>query len=94
MKMLGVVACICNPNTGEVKTGCLRVSTAVKSHHDHSNSLKEHIQSALVHSSRCLAHYHHDDKHGSTQAGMVLEKELRVLYLDSQAAGDCTPHWA
>ena len=27
------------------------------------------------------------------QAGMVLEKELRVLYLDPQAAkGDC--HWA
>ena len=30
---------------------------------------------------RGLVHYHHDRKHGSVQAGMVLEKELRVLYL-------------
>jgi hypothetical protein len=29
------------------------------------------------------------------QADMVLEKELRVLLLDAQAAaGDCLPHWA
>jgi hypothetical protein len=26
-------------------------------------------------------------KHGNVQAGMVLEKELRVLHLDLQAAG-------
>jgi hypothetical protein len=29
------------------------------------------------------------------QAGMVLEKELRVLHLHLQAAeGDCVSHWA
>ena len=34
--------------------------------------------------------YHHDGEHGSIQEDMVLEKELRVLHLDLQAAdGDC-----
>jgi hypothetical protein len=28
------------------------------------------------------------------QADMELEKELRALYLDLKAAGDCIPHWA
>ena len=28
------------------------------------------------------------------QADMVLEKQLRILHLDPQAAGDCVPHWA
>ena len=37
---------------------------------------------------------YHDEKHGSMQAGMVLEKELRVLHLDLQAAGDSEPNWA
>lgn len=78
--MLGMVACICNHNTGEVRTGCLRVSTAGKRHHDHSNS-----KAALVHSSRRLAHHRREDKHGGTQASMVLEKELRVLHLDPQS---------
>jgi hypothetical protein len=27
-------------------------------------------------------HYHHERKHGSIQAVMVLKKELRALYLD------------
>jgi hypothetical protein len=27
------------------------------------------------------------------QAGVVLEKELRVLHLDPQASGDCVPYW-
>ena len=31
---------------------------------------------------RDLVHYHHGGKHGSMQADMVLEKELRVLHLD------------
>jgi hypothetical protein len=30
-------------------------------------------------------HYHHGRKHGSIQAGIVLEKELRVRHLDSKA---------
>ena len=31
--------------------------------------------------------YHHGRKHGSVQADLVLEKELRVLHLHQQAAG-------
>jgi hypothetical protein len=30
---------------------------------------------------------HHGWKHGGVQADIVLEKELRVLYLDQQTAG-------
>jgi hypothetical protein len=35
---------------------------------------------------RGLVHYHQDRKHGSLQADMGLEKELRVLHLDLKAA--------
>ena len=38
----------------------------------------------LVYSYRELVHYLHGGKHSSIQADMVLEEELRVLYLDSQ----------
>ena len=31
-------------------------------------------------------HYRHGGKHGSVQAGVVLEKQLRVLQLNQQAA--------
>jgi hypothetical protein len=30
-------------------------------------------------------HYHHGRKHGNIQAGLVLEKELRVLHLAAKA---------
>jgi hypothetical protein len=44
----------------------------------------------LAYSFRDLVLYHHDRKHGSVQADMVTEKELRVLYLGSYAVeGDC-----
>ena len=36
---------------------------------------------------RGLVYYQHGRKHGSTQADMVLEKELRILHLDLQATG-------
>jgi hypothetical protein len=63
----------------------------MKRHHNHSNSLKENI---LIYSFRGLAHYHHGGKHGSTfQANIALEKELRVLHLNLQAAeGNYTGH--
>ena len=32
-----------------------------------------------------IVYCHHGGKHGSMQAGMLLEKELRVLRLDPQA---------
>jgi hypothetical protein len=44
----------------------------------------------LAYDFRGLVHYHHGRKHGSVQANMVLEKELRFLHVDPQASeGDC-----
>ena len=40
----------------------------------------------MAYSFRGLVPYHHGWKHGSIQADMLLEKELRVLHLDLQAA--------
>lgn len=37
--------------------------------------LKEHISLGLAYRFRDLVHYHHGRKLGSTQAGMVLDKE-------------------
>jgi hypothetical protein len=45
------------------------------------------MQLGLAYSFRGLVHYHHGRKHDSRQANTVLEKELRVLHLESQAAG-------
>jgi hypothetical protein len=41
-------------------------------------------------------HYHHGGKHGSIQADMMLEKELRVLHIDLWAAegNNWVSHWA
>ena len=50
----------------------IRISIAVKRHHDHSNSYKEFIGAGLQF--RGLVHYHHGRKHGGTQADVVLEK--------------------
>lgn len=41
-----------------------------------------------------LVYYCHGKKQGSMQIDTALEKELRVLHLDPQAAGDCVSHWA
>jgi hypothetical protein len=40
----------------------------------------------LAYSFRGLVHYHHGRIHGGMQADMVLERELKVLYLEPQAA--------
>jgi hypothetical protein len=59
----------------------------MKRHHDHSNSYKgKHLIGADL-QLRSSVHYHHGGKCGSTQTDLVLEKELRVLHLDQQAAG-------
>ena len=66
---------------------CLRVSVAVKRHHEHSNFYKgKNLIEAGV-QFRDLIHYHCGGKHGAMQADVVLEKEMRVLHLDLQAAG-------
>jgi hypothetical protein len=50
----------------------------------------------LAYRFRGSVHYHHGGKHGSIQAGLVLEKELRDLHLDLKAARRrrILPHWA
>jgi hypothetical protein len=60
----------------------VRVSIDVKRYHDHNNSYKENLQLGQAYSFRSLVRYCHVKKPGGTQAGMVLEKELRVLHLD------------
>jgi hypothetical protein len=46
----------------------------------------------LAYRFRALDHYH-GGKHGNVQADTVLEKELRILHLDQQAAeGDYESH--
>ena len=42
----------------------------------------------LAYSFRGLVHYHHVRELVSTQAEMVLERKLRVLYPDPQGAGE------
>jgi len=56
----------------------------VKGHHGHSNSYKEKYLAGS--GFKGLVHYHQGWKNGGTQADMVLEKELRVLHPDRQAA--------
>ena len=70
----------------------VRVSIAVERHHDHRNSYKgRHLIGGDL-QFRGSVHYHHVGKHDSVQADVVLEKELRVLHWDPQAAeGDCVP---
>jgi hypothetical protein len=43
--------------------------------------IKENISLGLAYSFRGLVSYHHSRKHGSMQADMVLEKELRFYIL-------------
>ena len=69
-----------DPNDGVL----VRVSTAVKKHHNHSKSYKtEHLIgqafSSEVWSIIIMTRYE------GVQANMMLEKELRALHLDPQA---------
>jgi hypothetical protein len=50
-----------------------------------TTAIKETISLGLAYSFRGLAHCRLGRKHGSMQADMVLEKELRVLHLDPKA---------
>ena len=59
----------------------------MKIHHDRSHSSKgKHFIVAGLQFQR-LVHYGYCGKHDGMQVDMVLEKELRVLPLDPQAAG-------
>jgi hypothetical protein len=60
----------------------LEFSIPVKRHHDYDNSYKgKHLIGTGL-QLRGSVHYLHHRKHGSMQADMVLEKELRFLHLD------------
>ena len=48
--------------------------------------IKGNIYLGLAYSFRDSVLYHPSRKHGSIQADMVLEKELRVLHLDPKAS--------
>jgi hypothetical protein len=48
--------------------------------------IKRKNSAGLAYSSFGSVHYHHAGKHGSIQADMLLEKELRVLHHDPKAA--------
>jgi hypothetical protein len=60
-------------------------------HHEHKDCYKGNISLGLAYSVRGLVHYRYDRK-DAVQTDTVLEKELRVLHLDLQAAGDCVPY--
>ena len=61
---------------------------AVQRHHDQGDSYKEKclFNQRLAYSFRGLVHYHQGEEHGGTEADMVLDKELRVVHQDPQAA--------
>jgi hypothetical protein len=44
--------------------------------------IKENISLGLAYSFRGSVHYHHGGKHGSMQADIVLQRQLRILHLD------------
>ena len=59
----------------------VRVSIAMKSHHDHSNSYTGKSFNWMAYTFRGLVHFHHGSKLGGMQVDIVLDKELRILYL-------------
>jgi hypothetical protein len=65
----------------------LRVTIAGKRHHDHGNSSKgKHLIGSGL-QFRGLVHYCLGREHGGIRADVVLERELRVLYLIWHRAG-------
>lgn len=60
---------------------CLRFSTAVKGHHDNSNTYKRKslIGAGLLF--RGLIHYCHDGKCGSAQEDVMLERSWLVFHV-------------
>jgi hypothetical protein len=57
--------------------------------------IKDNILLGLAYRFRGSVHYHQDEKHGSLQADLVLEK-LRVPHLDPKSSrrGLTLPPWA
>ena len=55
--------------------------------------VKGDISLRLAYNFKGLVHYHYGGKYGVTQADIVLEKEMRVLYPDRQATGQRLSSW-
>lgn len=68
------------------KMAVLECPITVKTHNDHGNSYKGKHSLGLVYIFRDLVHSCHGETHDSRQAAIVLEKTLRVLHPDQQAA--------
>lgn len=68
-------------------TGCLRHgSIVVKGHHGYRNSYQgKHLTDSCLEFQR-FSHCHHGREHRGKQAMMGLEKQLRVVHPDQQAA--------
>jgi hypothetical protein len=77
---------------GGIRRVLVRVSTAVKRHHDQGNSYKGQQLIGSPYSFRDSVHYYHGRKHGSIQADVGLEK-LKVLQLDLKATSRLL-YWA
>ena len=70
----------------EVRSSLSLGFIAMKRHQDQGDSYKrQHLIEGGFHS-RGSIRYHYGGKHGSLQADMVWEKEMKVLYLDLKAA--------
>jgi hypothetical protein len=52
----------------------VKVSVAVKRHHDHGNSYKGKHRMGMAYSFRGLVHYCYGGKYGDKQANVVLER--------------------
>ena len=60
-------------NTNFFSVGhCLRVSIAVKRHHDYNNSKGKHLIEGTCSSFRGSVHFHHGWKHGPGEVADVL----------------------
>ena len=64
----------------------------MKRHHDHGNSYKGKHLIGVAYSSEVWSTIIMVG-HGGMQADMVLEKELRILYLDPKVTGSELRHW-
>ena len=88
---ISMLTCLCLvPSSYDIVL--VRVSVAVKRHHDHDNSYKGKHFIGETYKLRGIVHYLHGEKQGGLWADMVLEKALRFLHLDRRATGSSLQH--
>lgn len=59
----------------------VRVSIAIKGHHEHRNYFRGKHLIWMLYIFRGLGHYYHGRKYSDAPTGIVQEKELRILHL-------------